>query len=265
MNDNLRKAEKEYFIYMFGEEEARRIEAMPPIKKAKRTSEGYPEREKWKMNRAINEKRIKMEKELTSKFKAKASDSFNTKWKLFLFDYVVYKKDSEDLSLSSFRVFRISNNLINLYTTEYWQKDKEDFINEDLKIKVDVIYKTLKILNESQKELNKDCRTDYINNYEELIFNKEDFKKLLSQESCGYCGMTREKVDQLFEKKMLYKKNERGWNLEIDRKNSNLEYTKDNCVMCCYWCNNAKTDEFTYSEFKEIGLAFKQVWDKRLK
>jgi len=63
---------------------------------------------------------------------------------------------------------------------------------------------------------------------------------------------------------MLFKKSERGWNLEIDRKNSNYEYTKDNCVMCCYWCNNAKTDEFTYPEFKEIGLAFKQVWDKRL-
>ena len=29
----------------------------------------------------------------------------------------------------------------------------------------------------------------------------------------------------------MYKKNYRGWNLEIDRKDSNLEYRKENCVM----------------------------------
>jgi 5-methylcytosine-specific restriction endonuclease McrA len=49
------------------------------------------------------------------------------------------------------------------------------------------------------------------------------------------------------------KKNERGWNFEIDRKKPNLEYTTENCVAACYWCNNAKTDEFDDVEFKPIG------------
>jgi len=35
--------------------------------------------------------------------------------------------------------------------------------------------------------------------------------------------------------------------------------------MACYWCNNAKTDEFDGDEFKEIGEAIKKVWKKRLK
>lgn len=35
--------------------------------------------------------------------------------------------------------------------------------------------------------------------------------------------------------------------------------------MSCYWCNNAKTDEFTFEEFEEIGKSFGLVWNKRLK
>ena len=59
-------------------------------------------------------------------------------------------------------------------------------------------------------------------------------------------------------------KNFRGWNLEIDRLNSNFEYKPDNCAMACYWCNNAKTDEFTEDEFMVIGEAIKNVWRERL-
>jgi len=66
-------------------------------------------------------------------------------------------------------------------------------------------------------------------------------------------------------KRKLFKKNERGWSLEIDRKNSNLEYSKENCVMSCYWCNNAKTDEFTAEEFAVIGKAIAMVWHDRLR
>jgi len=31
-------------------------------------------------------------------------------------------------------------------------------------------------------------------------------------------------------------------------------YNEDNCVFACTWCNNAKTDAFNESQFKEIGL-----------
>lgn len=34
--------------------------------------------------------------------------------------------------------------------------------------------------------------------------------------------------------------------------------------MACYWCNNAKTDEFTAEEFKEIGKEIRKIWDVRL-
>ena len=52
--------------------------------------------------------------------------------------------------------------------------------------------------------------------------------------------------------------------MEIDRKEPNLEYTKENCVWCCYWCNNAKTDEFKYKEFKKVGAVIETIWNDRL-
>ena len=38
----------------------------------------------------------------------------------------------------------------------------------------------------------------------------------------------------------------------LDRKDSNKGYSKDNCVVCCKKCNYMKGSEFSYEEFKEI-------------
>jgi Na+-translocating ferredoxin:NAD+ oxidoreductase RNF subunit RnfB len=93
----------------------------------------------------------------------------------------------------------------------------------------------------------------------------EGVEKLLDENECHYCHITIDQIKQLAEKHKIYEKTLRGWTLEIDRLNSNFEYTPDNCVMACYWCNNAKTDEFTGKEFREIGKAIRKVWDERLK
>jgi hypothetical protein len=61
------------------------------------------------------------------------------------------------------------------------------------------------------------------------------------------------------------KRDTRGFSMEIDRKEPNKEYTSGNSVLSCYWCNNAKTDEFFYDEFKPIiGESFRLLWNKRL-
>lgn len=52
--------------------------------------------------------------------------------------------------------------------------------------------------------------------------------------------------------------------MEVDRLRANEGYIDNNIVLCCYWCNNAKTDEFTADEFKPIGLAIGEVFKNRL-
>jgi 5-methylcytosine-specific restriction endonuclease McrA len=38
----------------------------------------------------------------------------------------------------------------------------------------------------------------------------------------------------------------------------------NNIVLACYWCNNAKTDTFTYEEFLRVGKVFAEIWKERL-
>lgn len=51
----------------------------------------------------------------------------------------------------------------------------------------------------------------------------------------------------------------------LDRKDNNRWHTKDNLTVCCGSCNKTKRDEFTYEEFKIIGLSIKQVKELRNK
>lgn len=203
-----------------------------------------------------------MEKDILKKYKAKLKDSFNTKWKLFLFNHVIKKVNKDKLNSNEFIKFEISEEIVTIYSAEYWQMDRH---NELKGLKIDKIYEELKALDLDESILKKECLSSYEKYFETQIFPKYEFLNLLEENQCHYCRLTIENVKFLAEKKQLFKKNERGWSLEIDRKNSNFEYKKDNCVMSCYWCNNAKTDEFTYDEFKKIGESFEIIWEARLK
>lgn len=199
-----------------------------------------------------------MNSQLKQKYTAKANTSFKTKWTLFAFDCIL---KSIEPSSDKFKTFTISKNLVTKFTNEYWQKERTERLNgiliSDIIIKLDVLTKNT--LNETHQK----CKDDYIQNYNS-IFNPKDFEELLSLKTCKYCGISNDEVIELAAHKKINKKSERGWNLEIDRIDSNYEYSKENCVMACYWCNNAKTDEFTFDEFTEIGKSISKIWQKRL-
>jgi hypothetical protein len=59
-------------------------------------------------------------------------------------------------------------------------------------------------------------------------------------------------------------KRPRGQSLEIERK-EDTKYNEENCELCCYWCNNAKSDIFSFNEFTKIGLAIGLVIKERLR
>jgi len=199
-----------------------------------------------------------MENKIETKFKAKAKDSFKTKINLFIFSLVIEKRVS--FTVEDFHNFKITNDLVTLFSAEYWQLPRKSNINN---MSIDDIYKQILKLKEDNKDIINILKPEYINLFS-TIFPENEFEKLLSVKQCHYCKVTNVEIYKLAEKHQLFSKNERGRSLEIDRRNSNYEYTPDNCVMACYWCNNAKTDEFTMDEFKEIGDIIGNIWKKRL-
>ena len=70
----------------------------------------------------------------------------------------------------------------------------------------------------------------------DLLF--EEFKRIKSIEKCYYCNMNNQLVT-------------------IDRMNNKLGYSKDNCINCCFLCNQIKSNIFNISEMKIIGKALK--------
>ncbi|HPQ35916.1 MAG TPA: hypothetical protein PK563_15585 [Tenuifilaceae bacterium] len=201
-------------------------------------------------------------KKKASLYKSIAKRSFETKLNLYVFEMALESSGHQaELDAERFNNFSIPIELVKKYTAEYWQTERSEKIGDKT---VDEIYKWMNSYKEKNKSSIELAQASYIQNFNQ-VFPEQDFDRLVEQKSCFYCGLTINDMVSLATKRKLFKKNERGWSLEIDRKNSNLEYSKENCVMSCYWCNNAKTDEFTAEEFAVIGKAIAMVWHDRLR
>jgi len=81
---------------------------------------------------------------------------------------------------------------------------------------------------------------------------------------CHYCGIEEKDFPSVWGK-TFYGGIKRGRILEIDRKDNNpaSEYNVMNCVLACALCNMAKSDKFTYEEFKRVGGVIKEIWQQR--
>lgn len=75
---------------------------------------------------------------------------------------------------------------------------------------------------------------------------------------CDYCKIKEEDFLEVWGP--FYGGKTRGGILEVDRKDSTGPYTEDNCVLACAICNNAKSDKFTYEEFKAVGEVVGKIW-----
>ena len=87
-----------------------------------------------------------------------------------------------------------------------------------------------------------------------------------SVKRCHYCGITEPEIKSLIDNGKIYTKRltTRGRKLEIERVLPNEKYDNvTNLVYCCYWCNNAKSDEFSKAEFESIGATISLIWQKR--
>lgn len=69
----------------------------------------------------------------------------------------------------------------------------------------------------------------------------EQFVKFTEQNNCFYC------YSSVFWTE--YNVSENGSSYNLNRKNNTLGYTADNCVVCCWKCNESKKDNFSHEEW----------------
>jgi len=105
---------------------------------------------------------------------------------------------------------------------------------------------------------------------------KELLDKLYDDEhKCHYCRIPEGDFLDLWGE--FYGLPYRGRRLEIDHKDAvvidnrgirkiegtDLEDTPDTCVSACALCNMAKSNMFTYEEFKRVGKVIEEIWQQR--
>lgn len=81
----------------------------------------------------------------------------------------------------------------------------------------------------------------------ELTWIKDNFFIKPNDCVCYYCGVNEKILSELYndQKYTCKTKRNRGAWFELDRKDSSKEnniYSKENMVLCCYFCNNHKSD-----------------------
>jgi translation initiation factor 2 beta subunit (eIF-2beta)/eIF-5 len=147
------------------------------------------------------------------------------------------------------------------------QLKKYDEISEILGLDKSMFSKWWDELKEEREELSK-IRNIWNRKFENTNF--WDFHQwyINTEKKCKYCGITETEIKLLLDNKQIFTKRikTRGRTLEIDRKQSEEKYDNiENLTFCCYWCNNAKTDEFSLDEFIKVGKMFSEIWQERLK
>lgn len=108
---------------------------------------------------------------------------------------------------------------------------------------------------------------------------KDSFENFISFEKwynnqqpkvCHYCGLSEEESQQIVMTGLLKSSRfpkegkigrgqSRGVWLEVDRLSPKENYSPENCVLACYFCNNDKSDIFhgdDYKKFKENRVEY---------
>jgi 5-methylcytosine-specific restriction endonuclease McrA len=205
----------------------------------------------------------KMDKEIARKYDQLLNRSFDRDLSMFLFKCFIEGITSTSYIYEEYVSFIPDTAIVGAYIAVH-QLSKQTDIIEGTRISVGEFDKYIKdwfIKNSnSAKQLKAIYSNRFISPAKFLEFYNTQERK------CAYCDITENEIRKLISKKRIYTKSlfNRGRSLEIDRKDSLKSYQEGNIVFCCYWCNNAKTDEFSESEFKNIGKQIKVVWQERL-
>lgn len=108
-------------------------------------------------------------------------------------------------------------------------KDNAKYINKRIKTRYTILLR-------GRKDKNKEKYS--------VSLSLDEYAEFFNQKECHYCG---EDIDWFGKSNAYY----------LDRKDDDIGYTKENCVVCCSRCNMAKGNRFTYKEWLELGKVIK--------
>ena len=78
----------------------------------------------------------------------------------------------------------------------------------------------------------------------------EQFLAFTDQKTCHYC------TEPVYWADFNLTKNGSAYNL--DRKDNSAGYSSDNCVICCWKCNESKKDNYSYEEWYGMTAYFRK-------
>ena len=90
------------------------------------------------------------------------------------------------------------------------------------------------------------------------------------EKKCCYCGVEEADLKEYFksENTQYEKARQRGKFLEVERvitaPKSENKYSKENCRLACYICNNAKSDFLSAESFEPIARGINKFWNNYL-
>jgi hypothetical protein len=93
----------------------------------------------------------------------------------------------------------------------------------------------------------------------------------INNNKCHYCNTSILEIRDLLNRGIIKGRNVsgggiRGQNLEIDRMQAADEYAEFNCVLSCYYCNNDKSNTFSYDVYRNIiGPSRKIIWENLMR
>jgi hypothetical protein len=155
--------------------------------------------------------------------------------------------------------------------------EKAELICKDLEIKRAEFSEIVKQIDNERPEVLKEMRRirQLYNNKKGADFEFKDFNEFYNwyltqfkkqNACCYYCKTEESVIAELFANKYTStKRPNRGKHLEVERRDSDSnKYSKENCVLACYFCNNDKSDIFSEKEYFEYLKDRKKFFDKQL-
>lgn len=107
-------------------------------------------------------------------------------------------------------------------------------------------------------------KEDFKNNFEDFYnwYNE-------AKQECGYCGVTQDELSQIFREEKFLPLNEAvkrsSGTLEIERRDSaENSYGKENIILACPLCNNAKSNLIDEESWRDFFVEPMQKYYKKI-